>query len=145
MRTTVGGLRCGLVFMVAHPSFPVDRPCDRQAPRATLPHFGVTFMGKTSCAFSKGITLSSSLIGTHAPNPFPSPDFGFALIREVSAGSPSPCYVKAPPNAVSVVLLCVPRPDLRRGNARLSLAVVGALWQGRDVLHGEIAVADGNR
>ena len=63
--------------MVAHPGFPVDRPCDRQAPRAPLPHVGVTLMGKTSCAFSKGITLSSSLILAHAPSLHASSDFGF--------------------------------------------------------------------
>jgi hypothetical protein len=63
--------------MVAHPGCPVGRPCDRQVPRAPLPHFGVTFMGKTSCAFSKSITLSSSLLRTHAPSLCPPTDFGF--------------------------------------------------------------------
>ena len=56
---------------------PVDQPCDRQAPRAPLPQSGVTFMGKTSCVFSKGITLPSSLIRTHAPSPYPPSDFRF--------------------------------------------------------------------
>jgi hypothetical protein len=77
MHPTVVGLPCRLVLMVAHPGFPVDRPCDRQAPRAPLPHVGVTLMGKTSCAFSKGITLSSSLILAHAPSLHASSDFGF--------------------------------------------------------------------
>jgi len=63
--------------MVAHPGCPVGRPCDRQVPRAPLPHVVVTSMGKTSCAFSKGITLSSSLIRTHAPSLYPPSDFGF--------------------------------------------------------------------
>jgi hypothetical protein len=77
MHPTVVGLPCRLVLMVAHPGFPVDRPWDRQAPRAPLPHVGVTLMGKTSCAFSKGITLSSSLILAHAPSLHASSDFGF--------------------------------------------------------------------
>jgi hypothetical protein len=64
--------------MVAHPGFPVDLPCDCQVPRAPLPQFGVTCMGKTSRAFSKGITLSSSLIRTHAPNLSAPSDFGFS-------------------------------------------------------------------
>jgi hypothetical protein len=63
--------------MVAHPGCPVDRPCDRQVPRAPLPQFGVTFMGKTSCAFSKSITLSSLLLRAHAPSLYPPSDFGF--------------------------------------------------------------------
>jgi hypothetical protein len=100
--------------MVAHPGSPVDQPCDRQAPRAPLPQSGVTFMGKTSCAFSKGITLSSSLIRTHAPSPYPPSDFGFRpYTKGLCRLLPAPCCVKALPNAVSVVLPCVPRPLLQ--------------------------------
>src|SRR5499427_8579113 len=95
MHPSVVGLPCRLVLMVAPPGFPVDQPCDRQAPRAPLPQSGVTFMGKTSCAFSKGITLSSSLIRTHAPNLYPPSDFGF---RPYSKGLcrllPAPCCVR---------------------------------------------------
>ena len=100
--------------MVAHPGFPVDRPCDRQAPRAPLPHVGVTLMGKTSCAFSKGITLSSSLILAHAPSLHASSDFGFRPLYERSLQvAASPCCVKALPNAISVVLPYVPGPLLQ--------------------------------
>jgi hypothetical protein len=100
--------------MVAHPGFPVDRPCDRQAPRAPLPHFGVTFMGKTSCAFLKGITLSSSLIRTHAPSLYPPSDFGFRpYTKGLCRLLPAPCCVKALPNAISVVLPYVPGPLLQ--------------------------------
>jgi hypothetical protein len=100
--------------MVAYPGFPVDRPCDRQAPRAPLPHFGVTLMGKTSCAFSKGITLSSSLIRTHAPSLYPPSDFRFSpYTKGLCRLLPAPCCVKALPNAISVVLPCVPGPLLQ--------------------------------
>jgi len=100
--------------MVAHPGFPVDRPCDRQAPRAPLPHVGVTLMGKTSCAFSKGITLSSSLIRTHAPSLYPPSDFRFSpYTKGLCRLLPAPCCVKALPNAISVVLPCVPGPLLQ--------------------------------
>ena len=102
------------VLMVAHPGFPVDQPCDRQAPRAPLPHVGVTLMGKTSCAFSKGITLSSSLIRTHAPSLYPPSDFRFSpYTKGLCRLLPAPCCVKALPNAVSVVLPCVLGPLLR--------------------------------
>jgi hypothetical protein len=111
---TVGGLRCRLVLMVAHPGCPVDQPCDRQVPRAPLPHVGVTLMGKASRAFSKGIALSSSLIRTHAPNLYPPSDF---RLRPYSKGLcrllPAPCCVKALPNAIAVVLPCVPGPLLQ--------------------------------
>src|SRR5215470_8053659 len=113
MHPSVVGLPCRLVLMVAHPGFPVDQPCDRQAPRAPLPQSGVTFMGKTSCAFSKGITLSSSLIRTHAPNLYPPSDFGLPLFERSLQVAASPCCVKALPNAVSVVLPCVPGPLLQ--------------------------------
>ena len=109
-----GGLLCRLVLMVAHPGFPVGRPCDRQAPRAPLPHLGVTLMGKTSCAFSKGITLSSSLIRTHAPSLYPPSDFRFSpYTKGLCRLLPAPCCVKALPNAISVVLPCVPGPLLQ--------------------------------
>ena len=109
MHPTVVGLPCRLVLTVAHPGFPVDRPCDRQAPRAPLPHVGVTLMGKTSCAFSKGITLSSSLIRTHAPSLYPPSDFRNALIRKVFAG----CYQPLLRKGSSQRYLC--RPSLRAG------------------------------
>src|SRR5215469_16454799 len=100
--------------MVAHPGFPVDRSCDRQAPRAPLPHVGVTLMGKTSCAFSKGITLSSSLIRTHAPSLYPPSGFRFSpYTKGLCRLLPAPCCVKALPNAISVVLPCVPGPLLQ--------------------------------
>src|SRR5215468_9299224 len=99
--------------MVAPPGFPVDQPCDRQAPRAPLPQSGVTFMGKTSCAFSKGITLSSSLVRTHAPNLYRPSDFGLPLFERSLQVAASPCCVKALPNAISVVLPCVPGPLLQ--------------------------------
>ena len=93
---------------------PVDQPCDRQAPRAPLPHVGVTLMGKTSCAFSKGITLSSSLIRTHAPSLYPPSDFRFSpYTKGLCRLLPAPCCVKALPNAIAVVLPCVPGPLLR--------------------------------
>ena len=88
---------------------PVDQPCDRQVPRAPLPQFGVTFMGKTTCAFSKGITLSSSLLRTHAPNLYPPSDFRNALIRKVFAGCCQPLLRKGP----SQRYLC--RPSLCAG------------------------------
>src|SRR5215467_8246142 len=114
MHPTVGGLRRRLVLMVALPGCPVDRPCDRQAPRAPLPHSGVTFMGKTSCAFSKGITLSSSLIRTHAPSLYPPSDFRFSpYTKGLCRLLPAPCCVKALPNAIAVVLPCVPGPLLQ--------------------------------
>src|SRR5215470_14068772 len=94
MHPTVVGLPCRLVLMAAHPGFPVDRPCDRQVPRAPSPHVGVTLMGKTSCAFSKGITLPSSLIRTHAPSLYPPFDFRNALIRKVFAGCCQPLLRK---------------------------------------------------
>src|SRR5215467_9084374 len=109
MHPTVVGLPCRLVLMAAHPGFPVDRPCDRQVPRAPSPHVGVTLMGKTSCAFSKGITLPSSLIWTHAPSLYPPFDFRNALIRKVFAGCCQPLLRKGS----SQRYLC--RPSLRAG------------------------------
>src|SRR5215475_4069835 len=86
--------------MVAHPGFPVGRPFDRQAPRAPLPHVGVT--------------LSSSLIRTHAPSLYPPSDFRFSLYTKgLCRLLPAPCCVKALPNAISVVLPCVPGPLLQ--------------------------------
>jgi hypothetical protein len=71
-------------------------------------------MGKTSCAFSKGITLPSSLIRTHAPSLYPPCDF---RLRPYSKGlcrlPASPCCVKALPNAIAVVLPYVPGPLLQ--------------------------------
>src|SRR5215813_1240103 len=110
----MGGLLCRLVLMVAHPGCPVGQPCDRQVPRAPLPHVGVTSMGKTSCASSKGITLSSLLIRTHAPSLYPPSDFGFCpYTKGLCRLLPAPCCVKALPNAVTVVLPCVPGPLLQ--------------------------------
>ena len=106
---TVVGLPCRLVLMAAHPGFPVDQPCDRQVPRAPSPHVGVTLMGKTSCAFSEGITLPSSLIRTHAPSLYPPFDFRNALIRKVFAGCCQPLLRKGS----SQRYLC--RPSLRAG------------------------------
>src|SRR5215470_3973573 len=109
MHPSVVGLPCRLVLMVAHPGFPVDQPCDRQAPRAPLPQSGVTFMGKTSCAFSKGITLSSSLIRTHAPNLYPPSDFGLPLFERSLQVAASALLRKGS----SQRYLC--RPSLRAG------------------------------
>src|SRR5215831_16714846 len=113
MHPSVVGLPCRLVLMAAPPGFPVDQPYDRQAPRAPLPQSGVTSMGKTSCAFSKGITLSSSLVRTHAPNLYPPSDFGLPLFERSLQVAASPCCVKALPNAISVVLPYVPGPLLQ--------------------------------
>ena len=109
MHPSVVGLPCRLVLMVAPPGFPVDQPCDRQAPRAPLPQSGVTFMGKTSCAFSKGITLSSSLIRTHAPNLYPPSDFGLPLFERSLQVAASALLRKGS----SQRYLC--RPSLRAG------------------------------
>ena len=100
--------------MAAHPGFPVDQPCDRQVPRAPSPHVGVTLMGKTPCAFSEGITLPSSLIRTHAPSLYPPSDFRFSpYTKGLCRLLPAPCCVKALPNAIAVVLPCVPGPLLQ--------------------------------
>src|SRR5215831_11298885 len=109
MHPTVVGLPCRLVLMVAPPGYPVDQPCDRQAPRAPLPQSGVTFMGKTSCAFSKGITLSSSLVRTHAPKLYPPSDFGLPLFERSLQVAASALLRKGS----SQRYLC--RPSLRAG------------------------------
>jgi hypothetical protein len=51
---------------------------DRQASRVPLPDFGITFIGETFTASSKGVTPPSSLLRTHAPIPLALLSFGYS-------------------------------------------------------------------
>ena len=71
-------------------------PRDRQVPRAPLPGKGVTSAATASRAASKGVTLSSSLLRAHAPDPIPPVAYGHRLGRRVLAGCCQPLLGEGP-------------------------------------------------
>ena len=73
-----------------------ESPWDRQVPRAPLLHTGVTVMEEASCASSKGVTPSSSLIRTHAPERCAPAASGCCLVRLVFAGCCQPLLPSGP-------------------------------------------------
>src|SRR5262245_34809285 len=60
----------------------VVRFCSGAPAQAAVRLGSYLVMGKASCVFSKGITLSSLLIRTHAPDLHPPSDFGFSPYSE---------------------------------------------------------------
>ena len=71
-------------------------PWDRQVPRAPLPRAGVAATSKACTASWKGITPSSSLIRTHAPDLLPSTRLRHGLARTVFAGCCQPLLGTGP-------------------------------------------------
>ena len=74
----------------------LGRSRNRQVPRAPLPASGVTLSGEMSSISSKGVTLPSSLIRTHASDQIPPYRFRISLIRKVFAGCCQPLLQDGP-------------------------------------------------
>ena len=76
--------------------------------------YGDLHPARLSALSAAPITLSSSLIRTHAPSLYPPSDFRFSpYTKGLCRLLPAPCCVKALPNAITVVLPCVPGPLLQ--------------------------------
>ena len=93
------------------------RILDRRVPRAPLPDTGVTRNGMTSQIIWKGITPSSSLIWTHAPDQSPPRASGFPSHTWSLQVVTSPCWAVALPDIISKTLVqvlgSIPRRDLQ--------------------------------
>ena len=93
------------------------RILDHRVPRAPLPDTGVTRNGMTSQIIWKGITPSSSLIWTHAPDQSPPRASGFPSHTWSLQVVTSPCWAMAFPDIISTTLVqvlgSIPRRDLQ--------------------------------
>lgn len=86
-------------------------------PRVPLPAFGVTFGGEMSSIPSTGVTPSSSLLRTHAPDQIPPADSVLHLDGRSSQVVVSPCWEMDLPDVISAVCVKAPGPVPR-----------GSLW-----------------